>query len=391
MNNFACHICEHTEGEELFTLRHYPAYLVPLPPAIARNVQSGDLTLWMCGRCGHMQIPKPDEVLQKLIYEKYYNYYVVDNSEALVPHYRTPFVNFINELDADGQILKGNLLEIGCSAGERIPFFSSISKTYTGIDPSDRIRIAMEKYPECTFIQGYFPDALNGMQFDTVVTQFNLEHILDISGFIENIYDATTENGMILIQVPDCQYFLRTHQPNFLAHEHIQYFVKDTLKLLLARCNFHAIAWGDEGPSLITAAVKKDRSKISIAETENFKQNRANARHQRDLFNEFPEIPDGPLVFYGVGPQLYWLLNAIGNFSEDQTTVVDDNPQYHGQGLPGYRIVIQALSPDLIEKKTIILSLNKIYHLRVIDRIKSFNKSCRLMYIKDRSWVVENI
>jgi len=35
---------------------------------------------------------------------------------------------------------------------------------------------------------------------------------------------AVREGGLLLVQVPDADYFLRTSQPNFMAHEHVHYF-----------------------------------------------------------------------------------------------------------------------------------------------------------------------
>jgi len=334
-----------------------------------------------------MQIPQPDSRIQELIYENYYNFYVVDSSEALVPHYRTPFIDFLSKLVIERHLSKGDLLEIGCSSGEKVELLASFSQSYTGIDPSGRINLAINKFPQHSFIQGYFPDAIPNKKFDVVVSQFNLEHIQDVRSFLSKIHQATNENGILIVQVPDCGHYLRTEQPNFLAHEHIQYFIKETLTILLRTTGFSPIAWGEEGASLIAAAI---RTAPHEAELLTAQSNIQKAKAQTNIFNNYPDIPEAPLIFYGVGPQLYWLLSYYkGDLSK--CDIIDDNPNYENQGLPGYSNIIKRASKELFQNnKPIILSLNKIYHERVIERIKSLAVKCSIYYLKQNSFTILN-
>jgi SAM-dependent methyltransferase len=385
---FSCYICNSDMVEEIFSIKDYPAYIVPLPLSIAPNVRKGDIGLSLCSKCGHMQVPNPDAALQDLIYGEYYNYYVVDSSEALVPHYRTPFINFINRLVDDKKLSKGDLLEIGCSSGEKVDFFASLAKSYTGIDPSDKIKLAIKRYPNHQFIQGFFPEATSNAKFDIIVSQFNLEHIANVGDFIDNIHKAANPNGILLIQVPDCEHFLRTNQPNFLAHEHIQYFVKDTLNALLEPHGFSPIAWGEDGPSLITAAIKSEQKDFDFKNAEKVKKN---AKAQSKLFYNFPVLSDSSTIFYGVGPQLYWLLNQFKG-DMDKLIVVDDNKEYHGKGLPGYSFQVMPFSKDLLNDRKIVLSLNKIYHEKVLKKIQSIkDQEVDVTYLKNENWVTEKI
>lgn len=385
-----CSICEQNDVKEIFTFKNYPAYIVPLNPELAPNVVKDDLILYLCASCGHMQCLNLKQELQRLIYEVYYSYYVVDSSEAFVPYYRIPFLKFIEQLKTDGILPNGSLLEIGCSSGEKVELFSSFSKQYTGIDPSSRIEIAKSKFPNYRFIRGYFPQDLpDGELFDVVITQFNLEHIQNVNGFIRQVTHSLMPNGIILIQVPDCGYFLKTSQPNFLAHEHIQYFTKNTLSILLERNGLKPVAWGEEGPSLITAAVKSTQP--FLIDQNSVSQSIQDALAQVQLLNSPPELPTSPVIFYGVGPQLYWLLNYykgdINNIS-----VVDDNPNYFHQGLPGYTILIERISSELIkEKNSIILSLNKLYHKQVIEKIKNLKTPCSIIFINENQWETINL
>ncbi len=103
----SCAVCGGEALERLLEAPDYPAYLVPLPPALAPGVVRAPLVLWACRGCGHMQQVEPDAEVQRKIYEVYYAHYVVDAAEALVPAYRQPFEAFLHDLTARKQLPRG--------------------------------------------------------------------------------------------------------------------------------------------------------------------------------------------------------------------------------------------------------------------------------------------
>ena len=93
-----CYLCNSEDLKDCFSISDYPLYLVPLPFQHAKSIKKERIQLHSCNNCGHMQVSEPDSESQKSIYELYYNYYVVDSSEALVPYYRIPFIKFLDEI-----------------------------------------------------------------------------------------------------------------------------------------------------------------------------------------------------------------------------------------------------------------------------------------------------
>src|SRR6185436_8123861 len=154
---FLCAVCAHTTAMEVVSFPSYPAFLVPLPRELARDVARGPLTLSACRACGHFQVADVDPELQRLLYEVYYRYYEVDTLETMVPAYRDPFNRLVESLAAGGALPNGHLLEIGCSSGAMIPFLTRFCRAYTGVDPSERIEIARQRYPQHAFVRSYFP------------------------------------------------------------------------------------------------------------------------------------------------------------------------------------------------------------------------------------------
>jgi 2-polyprenyl-3-methyl-5-hydroxy-6-metoxy-1,4-benzoquinol methylase len=380
-----CGVCGEASCVEVLSLPSYPAYLMPVPPALANRVVTPPLVLAGCGTCGHLQLSDVDPEVQRLIYEVYYSYYVFDSAEALVPFYRKPFDTFVEDLAAAKLLPHGNLLEIGCSSGERVPLFERFSATYTGVDPSDRIALAKERFPQHRFVKGYFPQDLPSGSFEVVATQFNLEHLSDPAGFVSAIRQSATADTVLLIQIPDAGFYQRTNQPNFLAHEHLHYFRRSQLERLLRRHAFEAFAWGAEGPSLICAARPSTTSRpVDAPEDDALEW----AHTQKRIFDTRPILPPGPLTFYGVGPLLFWLLLDIDRHRE--IYVVDDNPRYEGQALPGYGYPIRRADRALLERApTVVLSLNVIYHAAVMERLRGLGVPYNVHRIDGQGWSQE--
>ncbi|MBI3298602.1 MAG: methyltransferase domain-containing protein [Elusimicrobia bacterium] len=378
-----CLVCGDESVSALFGLDSYPAYLLPVPLAAAREVRRERIELARCAACGHLQIGSFDKEVQRLIYEVYYNHYVVDSAELLIPHYRLPFERFLAKLAGMETVKKGRLLEIGCSSGQRIPALSALCRSYTGIDPSERIEAARKDNPDKAFIRGYFPDALGDETFDAVVSQFNLEHIADVRAFAENARRALSDDGIFVVQVPDIGEFFRTMQPNFLAHEHLQYFTRRSLANLLTSTGFVPIEWGEQGPSLIVAARKAAAKGTCAPATA---EERESAMRHEALFIAKPGLPDRPVVFYGVGPLLHWLLSGRAVTAGDR--VVDDNPSYEGLALPGSGIPVEKPSAGLFrDVPDVVLSLNQVYHPAVKKKLSAYGLKLNVLASEAGRWV----
>ena len=357
---------------------------MPLPYDLAPHVITEDLNILACASCGHMQSAQPNGSTQKAIYETYYSHYQVDSAEALLPHYRQPFKQFLDKHLSKQPGVRDNrsILEIGCSSGVNIDFFTEFAARYVGIDASERIKLAQASHPDHEFVAGYFPETMPDGKFDIIVSQFNLEHIGDIGSFLSACRSKATPDGQLILQVPDIDDFERSGQPNFLAHEHLQYFRKNQLAIALRRNGWSPFAWDTLGASLICGC----QCSTSIPDLS------GNSEGRRQLpqsfatrFNSTPEIPDRPLILYGVGPLLFWIMQHVK--PEQTRHVLDDNPAYAGLFVPGTTWPVEVLSASMLrETPDIVLSLNSMYHDRVLARIRAFGISASITRCKDSVW-----
>lgn len=385
---FECGVCGGHAGSVCYQIENYPAYLVPLPMAIAKEVVCPAIRVAICGNCSHLQQFEFDSSLQALIYEKYYSHYSVDSSECLSPHYRTPFEKFLEEVLPSSSKKAEKLLEIGCSSGRQVQNLSKYCLEYWGVDPSHRIETAIQEFPQHHFVRGYFPKDLGDSRFDVVISQFNLEHIIELKKFLSGVRSCLNPGGQLIIQVPDIGEFIGSKQPNFLAHEHAHYFTKPALERLLWMNGFEPACFGPPGPSLIVLAKKKDKTgDFSFPSGTGFVNE---IELHAKFFQDRPDLPEQPILFYGVGPLLFWLLAGKGNARH--CAFVDDNPEYTNRGLPGCGVPVQGVTSELLSRfPNVVLSLNQIYHKRVKEKLRSFGKDLKIFHFNRGQWTCEAV
>jgi hypothetical protein len=217
------------------------------------------------------------------------------------------------------------------------------------------------------------------------VTQFNLEHIEKAGEFVDALADAIAEGGIVLVQVPDAAYYLRTSQPNFLAHEHVHYFRRKQLAILFGARRFQVERWGEEGASIILAARRVERPAGAFDAGDPLLE----ARQLRDLATDVPVLPRRP-VLYGVGLTLHWLLANDPEIAQE-AVVVDDNAGYHGKGVAGYDLAIEKPTAALLDGREVVLTLSAIYHDRVLERLRAMGISMRVHRIAAGGWTTERI
>ncbi|WP_374373266.1 class I SAM-dependent methyltransferase [Dongia sp.] len=358
----------------------YPAYIVPLPKDLAQSVRCADLLLMNCLDCGHLQQAVPDPEIQRLIYDVYYSYYSVDRAEALLPHYRVPFHTFFSETFGRLSPALSSLLEIGCSSGANVDFFKQFCERYVGVDASEKIADAKREHPDCEFVHGYFPGAMPSGRFDCIVSQFNLEHIADLVEFLTAAWQLASERATLVIQVPDIGEFVRHGQPNFLAHEHLQYFRQDQLAYVMRRTGWEPETWAPQGSSLICAA---KRSQPITQKPQMMKNDDVEGIAHR--LAQTPAVRSNAVVMYGVGPQLFWLAQRVA--PEAIKYVVDDNPSYKGHHVPALGLPVLTLTEEMLaEVPYVVLSLNSIYHEKVIARIRSLGRTTTILACLDNGW-----
>ncbi len=130
------------------------------------------------------------------------------------------------------QIVRGNVLEIGCGWGRGLDLLTKAADHYTGIDKNDALITALSaEYRNATFIAANIPPLarLSDNQFDFIVTFQVIEHISDDDLFIREVHRVLKPGGKLLLTTVNRTFSL-TRNP-----WHVREYDAAGLKALLAR------------------------------------------------------------------------------------------------------------------------------------------------------------
>jgi SAM-dependent methyltransferase len=150
---------------------------------------------------------------------------------------RATFRRFMLNLDKRG-LTGGTLLEIGCGYGllleEAKGFFSVRVGTEFSSRAIEQARPRVEQIYEGG-VEQIPPDR----KFDCIVATHVIEHIYQPLIFLRELAKHLNPCGKIIIATPDMgslwRRFMRHRWPSFKIPEHISYFDKKTLKILMYR------------------------------------------------------------------------------------------------------------------------------------------------------------
>lgn len=103
------------------------------------------------------------------------------------------------------ELIRGDLLEIGCGEGRGIAHLLPAVSSYAAID---KIEAAVERlrqqFPSGKFVSGHLPPLpYSDQSFDAVVTFQVIEHIQDDALFLQEIHRVLRPGGVALITTPN--------------------------------------------------------------------------------------------------------------------------------------------------------------------------------------------
>lgn len=184
----------------------------------------------LCKRCGLVYV---NHRLNSEGRRKYYkNYYSTEHQavpEAKVRNrmYKLEFDLICNFLQ------KGNVLDVGCSGGQFLDYFSKAGFDCYGVEPAeDAVRIAQSKF-EDKIVQGTLLNSQITEEFDLIILRGTIEHIPEAKQTLVKaisllrseaptyIYITSTPNAESI-----CSNIFKTNWTQHLPEEHIYHLSK---------------------------------------------------------------------------------------------------------------------------------------------------------------------
>lgn len=156
-------------------------------------------------------------------------------------------------------LVKGDLLEVGCGEGRGIDLVINKVKSYTAIDKIEGIiQELRKKYPSGKFLSANIPpfQGLEDNSFDTVISFQVIEHIKDDKFFLKEINRVLKPGGTVYLTTPN-RIMSLSRNP-----WHIREYTADELLKLARECFNTAEMKGIGGDDLVMKYYERNKKSV---------------------------------------------------------------------------------------------------------------------------------
>lgn len=343
-----------------FTLLNVPSIAQYLHSnANASKVSSTRLTVTTCEFCKLVQTMNPPV--------HYFRESIRNSSlsPTLMGWRRTQFSTFVS----NHKLQEKNVLEVGCGKGELLEIMKDLNVNVVGTEFNPEF-LEICRGKELQVWKTYptepdFVEILGENTFDAFYTSQVLEHSPHPRDFLNSIRKTLKIGAVGLVEVPNYEMIERDSLIYEFMTDHITYFSKESLSLLLQLSGFEVIGatthFNDYVLSLTVGYKKSNNLGSFIGRLENdqnsakeFLENRKRSR----------------LVLWGAGHQAFAATLLLG-LDEHLSYVVDSSPDKQGKFVPGTSL--QILSPEVlfndVETDCVIVAAGG-YNQEIVDTLQ---------------------
>jgi len=326
-----------------------------------------------CKNCGHLQIYK--NINPKILYKDYFTPSSWKNnwhSELLLEK----MISIYNLKKSD------QILEIGSNDGYFIDKLKK--KNYNniyGVEPSNDV-FEQSKKKKHNVINNFFSHKIVKQKFklknkfDLIYSRQVLEHITDLKTFFEEISKSLKDKGYLMLEVPDHDMNYENFDYSFWE-EHVNYFNKDTLEILLKKYGYRIIHHETtlfSGKAIIVFAqkIKKISFRIQSKNEKKLENYKINFTKFVNEFKKFLKKFKKDIYIYGCGNRSCNIVNLL-DLSNYISGFIDDNKKKQNKFVPGSNLKIFSPKDIDLKKCIILLGVNSENENSILNKIKNNN------------------
>ena len=153
-------------------------------------------------------------------------------------------LNLINTLAGR----KGHLLDIGCGTGDLLSVCEKDGWKIAGVEPSEKAReLAKEKIDSEVDLRNDLKEVSNteARQYDVITMWHVLEHVPNLMEYIQMLKELLTENGHLIVAVPNFKSYDANHYKEFWAAydvpRHLWHFSEKSIRSIFGQNDFEVI------------------------------------------------------------------------------------------------------------------------------------------------------
>jgi len=221
------------------------------------------------------------------------------------------------------------VLEIGCGDGYFLSQFSDFSKM-VGFEPSPEGKLALDR--GVFLIDSYF--SLESLQkfesFDITILRQVLEHIDNPKIFIKEVKKKILKNGLLYLEVPNGSKSINKNRFHDFYYEHVSYFTKSSLLLLLEQEGFEVISCKSDYDEEIISVVARFQGDDATDEVPLLKEKIKSVQAQVHTWLK----ENKKIVGWGTAGNGSLFFSLLGITDQEIEFVVDSDKRKQGLFLP---------------------------------------------------------
>lgn len=359
-------------GTPILAYSDMPAQAQNFPDEVNLSKDHGvEMQLYQCENCGLIQIPgSPVDYYKDVIRASA----VSDEMKEYRLQY---FKDFVREYGLEGE----KILEVGTGKGEFLTIMSQTGVQAFGIEHKK------ESVEECKkqglsvredFIES--PDTrLEDAPFDGFFIMNFLEHIPEPNVFLQGIRNNLSEGAIGLIEVPNTDFILDNLMFSEFITDHLMYFTKETLCLLLEKNGFDVLTCNVVWHDYCLAAIVKKRSPLQL---QGFSEKQDRIVAEINRFIDDNHALGHKVAVWGAGHQALAVI-ALAGIKEKVEFVVDSADFKQNKYTPGTHLKI--MSPSVLDSGDIkaILVMAASFSDEVADIIKRRYKDIKIGILRE--------
>ena len=244
----------------MFCWPEFPIYIWPIDKNYHQEYE--DLQIYWCYDCGLVQLDRFNINFIKKLYSKDVFGLVSSNEFQTTSVNNNNFLYYCSKILGNDWSHGKKILDVG---GFDVLSCYDLNFSEAAIcDPNapqmkykDNIRICRNFFSREFFAENYF---------DVVIAKHILEHINDISDFMQDIRFVLKDKGTLIIEVPELLSGI-TERGSFATfyHQHLMYFDKYSLNNLLKKYGFSISYFNFEGKVIRIIAKKSTQLKTTMS------------------------------------------------------------------------------------------------------------------------------
>lgn len=346
-----CNIC-HGKTENIYATKLLPEYIWPKNTI---KIKKSRCEVFSCCNCSHLQ-------LQKFSKKKIRSFYGSQNFALPADNQHKLRVSKIKKFYGNNFFKNKKILEVG---GGINPLMLK-KKDYDIIDFF--IQKNIKKKLKKNAFQKDIDNFKIKNKYDIIILLHTLEHLAYPANALIKLKKALNKKGLILIEVPNFDFFIKYRPHYAIFHQHLNMFCIQSLKNLMHYCGFKIDNIFKNKDVLFCSFKKKNKNNFYIKKINNIKKIYLLKRNLNKLEGKLKKfIKKNKFDIYGCGGTATLLINNYPFLKKLILNLYDSDSRKNKKFLPGIKQKIKKFKNINLKIKSLsFFSLKKNNNLQIL-------------------------